>query len=107
MFKHFFGFEVKFWLRGWMVWIFFLIVGLLFFGAVSSDQITVGNTLGNTYKNAPWVIENLYASDLAYLQRLYEKFNAGDEEAAPELAAEKQWAGGSKTLRRFTAVGEA
>jgi ABC-2 type transport system permease protein len=61
MFKHFFGFEVKFWLRGWMVWIFFLIVGLLFFGAVSSDQITVGNTLGNTYKNAPWVIENFYA----------------------------------------------
>ena len=61
MFKHFFSFEVKFWLRGWMVWIFFLIVGLLFFGAVSCDQITVGNTLGNTYKNAPWVIENFYA----------------------------------------------
>ncbi len=53
------------------------------------------------------VIENLYASDLAYLQRLYEKFNAGDEEAAPEPAAETQWAGGGKTLRRFTAVGEA
>jgi ABC-2 type transport system permease protein len=61
MFKHFFNFEVKFWLRGWMVWSFFLIVGLLFFGAVSSDQITVGNTLGNTNKNAPWVIENFYA----------------------------------------------
>lgn len=53
------------------------------------------------------VIENLYASDLAYLQRLYEKFNAIDEEAAPELAPEKQWAAGSKTVRRFTAVGEA
>lgn len=53
------------------------------------------------------VIENLYASDLAYLQRLYEKFNAGDEEAAPEPAAEKQWATGGNTLRRFTAVGEA
>src|SRR6476646_10117650 len=61
MFQHFFSFELKFWLRGWMVWIFFLVVGLLFFGAVSSDQITVGNTLGNTYKNAPWVIENFYA----------------------------------------------
>ena len=53
------------------------------------------------------VIENLYASDLAYLQRLYEKFNASDDEAAPELAPEKQWAGGGKPLRRFTAVGEA
>ena len=61
MFRHFFGFEVKFWLRGWMVWIFFLIVGLLFFGAVSTDHVTVGNALGNTYKNAPWVIENFYA----------------------------------------------
>jgi len=61
MFAHFFGFEVGFWLRGWMVWIFFLVVGLLFFGAVSSDHVTVGNALGNTYKNAPWVIENFYA----------------------------------------------
>jgi len=30
MFRLLFTFEVKFWLRGWMVWIFFLIVGLLF-----------------------------------------------------------------------------
>jgi len=52
------------------------------------------------------VIENLYASDLAYLQRLYEKFNASDD-AEPELTQEKQWTAGGKTLRRFTAVGEA
>lgn len=52
------------------------------------------------------VIENLYASDLAYLQRLYEKFNASDE-AEPDLAPEKQSAAGGKTLRRITAVGEA
>ncbi|HZQ69091.1 MAG TPA: M1 family aminopeptidase [Terriglobales bacterium] len=61
MFLHFFNFELRFWLRGWMVWIFFLVIGLLFFGAVSSDHVTVGRTLGNTYKNAPWVIENFYA----------------------------------------------
>ena len=42
MFLHFFKFELRFWLRGWMVWIFFLVVGLLFFGAVSSDHVTVG-----------------------------------------------------------------
>lgn len=52
------------------------------------------------------VIENLYASDLAYLQRLYEKFN-GSDEVEPEVAPEKQWATGGKTLRRFTTVGEA
>ena len=52
------------------------------------------------------IIENLYASDLAYLQRLYEKFNSSD---APdvEVKPEKQWATGGQQLRRITAVGEA
>jgi hypothetical protein len=49
------------------------------------------------------VIEGLYASDLAHLQRLYEKFNAGDE-TEPELALEK---GRGNPLRRISAVGEA
>ena len=61
MFRHFFGFELRFWLRGWMVWIFLLVVGVMFFGAVSSDHVTIGGALGNTNKNAPWVIENFYA----------------------------------------------
>ena len=52
------------------------------------------------------VIENLYAADLAYLQRLYEKFNASDESYV-EVTPEKQWANGGNTLRRITAVGEA
>lgn len=51
------------------------------------------------------VIENLYASDLAYLQRMYEKFNASDE-AEPALAPEKHWASSSKPLRRAAAMGE-
>jgi len=45
------------------------------------------------------IIEGLFASDLAYLERLYEKFNAGDE-ADAELRSEKR-------PRRITAVGEA
>ena len=52
------------------------------------------------------VIENLYASDLAYLQRLYEKFKASDD-VEPQLAPEKQWASGAAPLRRISAVGEA
>jgi hypothetical protein len=62
--------------------------------------------LGSLTEVHTGVIENLYASDLGYLQRLYEKFNASDE-AEPELASEKQWAAGGKALRRITAVGEA
>jgi hypothetical protein len=45
------------------------------------------------------VIEGLFASDLAYLERLYETLNAADDE--PEERA------GGKTLRRIAAVGEA
>src|SRR5215207_2520434 len=52
------------------------------------------------------VIENLYASDLGYLQRLYERFNSSDD-AVTELMPEKQWAAGGSALRRFSAVGEA
>lgn len=71
---------------------------------VLARVITRLGTLGEVHTG---VIENLYASDLAYLQRLYEKFNASDD-TEPELAPEKkQWAAGGKTLRRFTAVGEA
>lgn len=52
------------------------------------------------------IVENLYASDLAYLQRLYERFNAS-EESETDIAPSRQRASGDKTLRRFTAVGEA
>jgi ABC-2 type transport system permease protein len=55
------GFEIRYWLRSWMLWIFLLIIAALIFGAVSTDQVTVGEALSNTYRNAPFVIENFYA----------------------------------------------
>jgi hypothetical protein len=70
---------------------------------VLARVITRLGTLGEVHTG---VIENLYASDLGYLQRLYEKFNSGDE-AEPELTPTKSAVNGSKTLRRFSAVGEA
>jgi len=48
------------------------------------------------------VIEGLYASDFAYLQQLYERFNALDDEAP----AERLRVAAAKPLRRV-AVGEA
>ncbi len=49
------------------------------------------------------VIEGLYASDLAYLQRLYEELNAADEtDAAPRAAAVR-----ADGLRGMTPLGEA
>lgn len=58
--------------------------------------------LGNLAEVHTGVIEGLYASDLAYLQRLYEDFNAGEEEAAAPRAA-----GADSALRRMTTLGEA
>lgn len=61
MFSTFFKFELKFWLRGMMVYIFLFIIALLVFGAASSDDVVIGGTLENTYRNAPYVIQTFYA----------------------------------------------
>ena len=61
MFLHIAWFEIRYWLRSWMLWIFTVIIAALIFGAVSSDHVTVGEQLGNAYKNAPYVIENYYS----------------------------------------------
>ena len=62
--------------------------------------------LGNLGEIHTGVIENLFASDLAYLQRLYERFNAsGEEESAVDLNGENFTNG--KSMRRFAALGEA
>jgi len=47
------------------------------------------------------VIEGLYASDLAYLQRLYEKFNAGEDSEGLVAASN------GNGFARMTALGEA
>ncbi|HZR83921.1 MAG TPA: hypothetical protein VFD92_22690 [Candidatus Binatia bacterium] len=51
------------------------------------------------------VVEGLYASDLAYLQRLYEKLNAV-EELDDEPISEKKSQLGRAPLRRMAALGE-
>jgi ABC-type transport system involved in multi-copper enzyme maturation permease subunit len=57
----FFLFEVRYWLRSWMSWIFLLIVAVMIFAAVSTDHVVVGNALQNSWHNAPFVIENYYS----------------------------------------------
>lgn len=61
MFTHLLGFEVRYWLRSMMVWVFFIVIGAMIFGATSSDQIVVGAAVSNTYRNAPFVIQTYYA----------------------------------------------
>jgi hypothetical protein len=52
------------------------------------------------------VIEGLYASDLGYMQRLYEQFNTGDD-LDPSLAAGRPAKASGSTLRGMTTLGEA
>ena len=56
----FFRFEMRFWLRGWMIYIFLGIVALLFGFATGSDNVQVGAAIGNTFRNAPFVIMQYY-----------------------------------------------
>ncbi len=50
------------------------------------------------------VIEGLFASDLAYLQRLYERFNAADDDEATAAPGRSATA---SVLQRMTTLGEA
>jgi ABC-2 type transport system permease protein len=54
-------FEVRYWLRGVMVWVFFVIIAAMFLAAASSDHVHVGGVLENTNRNAPFVIQSFYA----------------------------------------------
>ncbi len=58
----FFKFELRFWTRGFMVYIFLGIVSLLFGFATGSDNVQVGAAIGNTYRNAPYVIMQYYVA---------------------------------------------
>ena len=54
-------FEIRYWLRQPMVWVFLLINVLMFAWATASDDLTIGGSFGNIHKNAPFVIQNYYA----------------------------------------------
>jgi ABC-2 type transport system permease protein len=61
MFWHIAWFETKYWLRSWMLWVFFVILGLLAFGVVATSNVTVGAALTNTNRNSPYAIQNYYS----------------------------------------------
>ena len=56
----FIRFELKYWLKRPMVWIFFIINTSLVFFAVASEHVSIGGSFGNIHKNAPFIIEQYY-----------------------------------------------
>jgi len=61
MFREFFRFELSYWLRGWMIYIFVAVMTFLFAFAAGSDFVQVGGPVGNAHKNAPYIIAMWYA----------------------------------------------
>ncbi|MFO1064679.1 MAG: M1 family aminopeptidase [Pirellulales bacterium] len=62
MFLEFLRFELRYWFRGWMVYIFLAITSLIFFLLVTSSVITVGGPLGSSHRNAPYAVQTFYAA---------------------------------------------
>lgn len=56
MFLEFFKQEISMSIKRPMIWIFFLIITLAVTGAVASDNIIIGGSVGNVYKNAPHIL---------------------------------------------------
>lgn len=61
MFKDFFLAEMRYSLKQPMVYIFISVMALLVFGATASDNIVIGGTVGNVFKNSPHVITQFTA----------------------------------------------
>ena len=60
MIARFFLFEVRYWLRQPMVYIFFVVFGIFGFGFVCLPNFSMGGG-GNTFKNAPFIVYIMYA----------------------------------------------
>ncbi|HTW62212.1 MAG TPA: M1 family aminopeptidase [Terracidiphilus sp.] len=58
---YFFFFEIRYWLRSIMLWVFTGIVTIFVLLAMSTDQFQVGAAIGNTMRNAPFVVEQYYS----------------------------------------------
>ena len=54
-------FELGYWFRGWMLFVFIWILGMLFWGASYSDNVQIGGDIENIQRNAPLVIQNYFA----------------------------------------------
>jgi ABC-2 type transport system permease protein len=60
MFLSLFTFEIRYWLRQPMVWIFMLVNIVMFGWSAASDDLSIGGSFGNVLKNAPYIIQNQY-----------------------------------------------
>src|SRR5262245_35315240 len=55
------SFEFRYQLRQPLFWICFVLYFLLIFGAITTDAITLGGSIGSVNRNAPYVILQMLA----------------------------------------------
>lgn len=53
-------FEIRYWLRSWMLWLFLIVITLLIFAAARSDSVMNDLGLSNVYPNSPFSIATFY-----------------------------------------------
>jgi len=58
----FLRYELRYWFRTPMIWIFMFIYAIFAFGATASDNVIIGGNPANIYKNAPFQILSFYAA---------------------------------------------
>ncbi len=58
----FIRFELRYWLKTPMVWIFMFIYALFAFFATASENVIIGDNAGNVFKNSPYQIQNYYVT---------------------------------------------
>ncbi|MDR7048224.1 ABC-type transport system involved in multi-copper enzyme maturation permease subunit [Duganella sp. 3397] len=59
MLMEFFKFDLRYQLRQPLLWVTAFVLGLMAFGATTSDAVVVGGAIGNVHRNAPVVVVQL------------------------------------------------
>src|SRR5262245_44293977 len=54
-------FEIRFWLRSWILWAFIFVISLLICGFISSDDVIADLGLSSIHRNAPFAIATYYS----------------------------------------------
>jgi ABC-type transport system involved in multi-copper enzyme maturation permease subunit len=70
MFKEFFALEIRAAFKQPMIYIFFVLLAFMSCMAVVSDSVVIGGSIGNIYKNAPFVITQ-FVSIFSFLGILF------------------------------------
>jgi hypothetical protein len=59
---HLVWFELRFWLRSWLPWVFLGIIAAAVCGALGSDEVLGEFNLSNIFRNAPFAVVDYYAT---------------------------------------------